>query len=556
MKYTVHVIKPDGTQASLPATAPSEEALRKAVTDKGYVVARISINETDCGMAESKGPAEPIMAGGMAHRPYNGIGWLIFVSVVVVFCCMVFWMIRANETHTEFPVNNDKADHSVSTKTIGIEISSNELTVEERGLANSVMDQKAINVPTDGSSFPMHDPVADINRPSWASEIGKDEYGTWATLRVGDMSQIMRYIPSGNPQLSFGYGDNKTLRTVSMSSFWLGDSEVTTGMLWAVLIPNRANYDTNYKLPAWGVSWTRSQDFMVDINKIHPRLRASLPTEAQWEYACRAGDIGNDKGDPHAKAWFKDNSNNTRHPVKQKKANPWGLYDMHGNVQEWCYDWFGEYDLGQQIDPTGPATGSLRVVRGGSWATYFFGYEVRAAGIPEVKERYMGFRLAAEAESDETASRLASTHTKPPPSKVDPRSSYNFEPEVGGVLRISDEPRRHKVIPNRLLGDWKMAEATSDRGRTMPAYSPAVLAKAQMDSIEFTNIGIERKVLSLANAVTMTHEDGRFVAVLSFKGTKMQATLLEMGDASFNLEITEGDRIDKVLRVVVVKQSP
>jgi formylglycine-generating enzyme required for sulfatase activity len=99
-----------------------------------------------------------------------------------------------------------------------------------------------------------------------------------------------------------------------------------------------------------------------------------LPTEAEWEYACRAWtstrfSYGDDPGYTNLTdyAWYWDNSGGTTHPVGQKLPNPWGLYDMHGNVFEWCQDWFDTYPGGIALDPQGPATGSARVIRGGDW---------------------------------------------------------------------------------------------------------------------------------------------------------------------------------------------
>ena len=102
-----------------------------------------------------------------------------------------------------------------------------------------------------------------------------------------------------------------------------------------------------------------------------------LPTVAEWEYACRAWtstrfSYGDDPGYTNLTnyAWYYDNSGDQTHPVGQKLPNPWGLYDMHGNVWEWCQDWWGDYAGGIALDPRGPAGGSLRVIRGGSWDSW------------------------------------------------------------------------------------------------------------------------------------------------------------------------------------------
>ena len=135
-----------------------------------------------------------------------------------------------------------------------------------------------------------------------------------------------------------------------------------------------------------------------------------LPTEAEWEYACRAGTTtpwhcGGDAAHLQDFGWFADTSDETTHPVGQKQPNAWGLYDMHGNVWEWCSDWYGEYPKGAVSDPRGPKEGSRRVVRGGGWcyeaadcrSAYRYGLD------PSRHSFYFGFRVALNCEFDITA---------------------------------------------------------------------------------------------------------------------------------------------------------
>ncbi len=131
--------------------------------------------------------------------------------------------------------------------------------------------------------------------------------------------------------------------------------------------------------PVEAVSWQDAVKFCQQLSELPEEKKAGrvyrLPTEAEWEYACRASsntafNFGKgvrpfaDLGDH---AWFRDNSNKQTHPVGEKKPNAWGLHDMHGNVWEWCSDWYGEYPIGSATDPIGPGQGSYRVQRGGSW---------------------------------------------------------------------------------------------------------------------------------------------------------------------------------------------
>ena len=136
------------------------------------------------------------------------------------------------------------------------------------------------------------------------------------------------------------------------------------------------------KNPVDRVSYEACQTFIKKLNEkfADSGVTFGLPTEAQWEYACRAGTstpfgFGNDEAKLAEYGWFAENAGGKTHPVGEKKPNAWGLYDMHGNVWQWCADWYdgGYYKTSPSIDPPGPTTGTSRVLRGGSWsdpATY------------------------------------------------------------------------------------------------------------------------------------------------------------------------------------------
>jgi formylglycine-generating enzyme required for sulfatase activity len=154
-------------------------------------------------------------------------------------------------------------------------------------------------------------------------------------------------------------------------AFYLGRYEVTQEQWQAVMGGNPSKFP-GAKNPVESVSWVDCQQFLGNLNAQGPRGSFALPTEAQWEYACRAGEtglysFGENRAALDDYAWHCGNSRNKTHPVGQKKPNAWGFYDMHGNVQEWCTDWYdAEYYAQSPLrDPTGPTSGRLRVSRGG-----------------------------------------------------------------------------------------------------------------------------------------------------------------------------------------------
>ncbi len=155
---------------------------------------------------------------------------------------------------------------------------------------------------------------------------------------------------------------------VELAGFWLGKYPVTQSQ-WASVMERNPSVFKGGDLPVEKTTWDEAERFVKRLNRKSGQEWFSLPTEAQWEYACRAGGtgdfcFGNNERDLGAFAWFANNSKERLRPVGQKKPNAWGLCDMHGNVWEWCRDFFGRYAPGK--DPVGQ-TGAFRVYRGGSW---------------------------------------------------------------------------------------------------------------------------------------------------------------------------------------------
>ena len=168
------------------------------------------------------------------------------------------------------------------------------------------------------------------------------------------------------------YNDEKPAHQVTLSSYMIGETEVTQE-LWQAVMGSNPSYFKGAKHPVEMVSWNDCQEFIKKLNQLtggHFRLS----TEAEWEFAARGGNRsaytqyagGRNLG---SVAWYEGNSGNTTHDVATKSPNELGLYDMSGNVWEWCQDWYGSYSSSAQTNPTGPSSGSYRVLRGGSWGS-------------------------------------------------------------------------------------------------------------------------------------------------------------------------------------------
>lgn len=163
-------------------------------------------------------------------------------------------------------------------------------------------------------------------------------------------------------------GDETPVHEVKISSpFFIGRYEVTQAEWLKMMEANPSEFRDCLRCPVDSVSWDLAMEFVSKLNKLDDKFRYSLPTEAEWEYAARAGTTGPYAGDIKDMGWYDENSDSRTHPVGQKLPNAFGLFDMHGNVLEWCEDWYGSYEASSQTDPRGPSAGTRRVMRGGSW---------------------------------------------------------------------------------------------------------------------------------------------------------------------------------------------
>jgi formylglycine-generating enzyme required for sulfatase activity len=190
--------------------------------------------------------------------------------------------------------------------------------------------------------------------------------------------------------------------------FWMSETEITQAQWVAVMGTNPSNFIDDNK-PVERVSWNDisepSSGFLAKLNAAHPESIFRLPTEAEWEYACRAGTTspyywGEDtrKVLLENHAWYYSNSNSSTHPVAKKAPNTWGLYDMSGNVREWCADWYAYYSGNATSNPRGPSTGTKRVNRGGCWVedTSTCRASDRYSDMPEYKYFGNGFRIVKQ----------------------------------------------------------------------------------------------------------------------------------------------------------------
>lgn len=223
----------------------------------------------------------------------------------------------------------------------------------------------------------------------------------------GDIEMV--YVEGGtftmgctSEQRSDCYDSEKPKHSVTLSSFYLGKYEVTQKQWQNVMGSNPSNFTGCNNCPVENISWIDIQDFIQRINaKTGSNYR--LPTEAEWEYAARGGNksrgykySGSD--DISSVAWYNDNRGSNANTVGQKQANELGIYDMSGNVWEWCSDWFGDYSSNSKNNPHGPSSGSIRVLRGGSWSTgaQYCRSSFRSIYDPDRRDSDLGFRLVVD----------------------------------------------------------------------------------------------------------------------------------------------------------------
>ena len=202
-------------------------------------------------------------------------------------------------------------------------------------------------------------------------------------------------------QTGIFYKEELPTHKVTLNSYYIAQTEVTQ-LLWKAVMDTNPSYFVGDSLPVESINWSDAQLFVVRLSQL-TGYRFRLPTEAEWEYAARGGALGHDNlysgaADIALCGWYCVNSNNHTHKVAELKPNELGLYDMSGNVWEWCSDWLGAYSEEPQTNPLGPRDGLNRVVRGGSISSPSYGCRVsdRSGQLPEYGYAFYGLRLVMD----------------------------------------------------------------------------------------------------------------------------------------------------------------
>ena len=316
-------------------------------------------------------------------------------------------------------------------------------------------------------------PAQFSERPGWTE--GRDDIGVYADVTIPDSKANfrMRLIPAGtfqmgSPETERGRHDREgPQHTVTLTQdFWVADAPCTQAVYEAVVGKNPSRFKGADR-PVENVSWDDVQAFLQALHKRMPRLAMALPSEAQWEYACRAGTTDARYGEVDAIAWYHDNAGGQTRLVRQKQANALGLYDMLGNVWEWCHDGMHSYDHSHAYDPIGPIhEGAGRVLRGGCWSVP--ARFVRAASRddrgPSYRRSYCGFRLSRSVEASREANLSLGA---PSPASAGPRGQAKIERAVrrGGRSPSGADPKPARVGATTLNLQGSQRDTPSDSQR-------------------------------------------------------------------------------------------
>ncbi len=344
----------------------------------------------------------------------------------------------------------------------------------------------------------------------------------------GGHSMAFRWVPPGtfergSPESEAGRdADEGPVHRVTLTrGFYLGTFEVTQAQWLAVIGQNPAVFqqgDEPLQRPVESVSWQEASRFLARLNTLG-RGKFRLPTEAEWEYAARAGSStrypwGDSPRDyeVYSFAWVNSRSYGSTQPVGKKPPNAWGLHDMVGNAWEWCADWYGPYAAGPQVDPQGPASGTEKIFRGGSW--YDFPVSLRVANRhrhrPDGRYSAIGFRVLWEegrtATDDPLTVRLPGG--VPIPFVSVPAGNFVMgSPEAEAGRQRDEGPLREVAIPRPFL--MGQHEVTQGQWRAVMSTNPSVFARvpdADLHPVEMVSWNDIQLFLQKLNAMGV----GRF----------------------------------------------
>ena len=298
--------------------------------------------------------------------------------------------------------------------------------------------------------------------------------------------------------------DESPVHQVMLNNYYIGQTEVTQELWKAVMGSNPSNFTGDLKLPVESVSWDQCQTFITKLNQMTGET-FRLPTEAEWEYAARGGSEsqgykyagGNTISDV---AWYLVNSSSKTHPVATKAANELGLDDMSGNVFEWCEDWYGNYTSDAQINPSGPSTGSYRVIRGGCWYDFATYCRVsrRSYSSSSWSSSHAGLRLAMY------------DYCSFDPLTV---SSTDIQMTVGGQhsVTITGGSRHYSIKSANIV-----AATLSDGVVSLTAVAPGSAVVVVTDEITRNHINITVVVQPAEPVATDTIDPGLYMGITGF----------------------------------------
>lgn len=276
-----------------------------------------------------------------------------------------------------------------------------------------------------------------VNANSVSFEMVPVEGGTFFMGAQGTSPSQPNYYPDPNE-------DESPVHQVTLSSYYIGQTEVTQE-LWEAVTGTNPSYFAGGTHPVEQVSWNDCQDFISALNELSG-LSFRLPTEVEWEFAARGGNqsegyIYSGSNDANDVAWYFSVSDWLTHETATKLPNELGLYDMSGNVWEWCNDWYGAYETDPQTNPQGPDADSAKVARGGSWMDEVFLCRVtpRAAYRPQDKALFLGLRLAMDNTTSSSEEKSGNGKVQVYPTPANEKVQFSQEVESVAVYDVKGQ---------------------------------------------------------------------------------------------------------------------